>query len=126
MDTSVAELHEPLLVVPWLRCLSYGVSVITIIGFAAGAISAESSKATLSIPQDQQGVNTSSARKDNLTLTATSEHRATGRVAATPAPVTVNKHGVNNTSTREAECIHKGHQKLHPNAEDGANYLATF
>jgi hypothetical protein len=126
MNTSATDLHKLPLVVPWLRCLSYGVSVITIIGFAAGAISAESSKSTLSIPQDQQGVNTSSARKDNLSLTATSEHRATGRVAATPALPMASKHGVNNTSAREAECIHKGHQRLHPNADDGANYLATF
>jgi hypothetical protein len=126
MDKSVAELHEPLLVVPWLRCFSYGVSVITIIGFAAGAISAESSESALSVPRDNQSVNTSAARKDSSTATAISRQLATDRVSATPAPPMTNKHGVNNTSTREAECIHKGHQRLHPNADDGANYLATF
>jgi hypothetical protein len=126
MDTSATGLHKPLLVIPGLRYLSYGVGAIAIIGFAAGAISAESSESTLSIPQDKQGVNTNSAAKDSSTIAATSAQFATGRVAAAPAPAPANKHGVNNTSARDAECIHKGHQRLHPNADDGANYLATF
>lgn len=126
MDTSAAQLRKPLFVIPGLRSLGYSVSVIAIVGFAASAICAEYQESALPIPANNPGLNASAARRDNLTITATSPHRAAGSAATRLAPPTAKKHGANYTSTCEAECIHKEHQRLRPNADDGASYLATF